>query len=286
MAASAILQPLRPETMLRHTFEEHKILSDEIHRVALEQAYQHVLSKLDTPHKAASGKQLLRGDMGKGAHPASILEAGQGAISSLEMEVEELGAQLDDVRKRVPAELAAQLAQALQHCRPLLFADTAAEASGAVDAVAGTRAHEDDILTSETHQAGEYPEGNQRLACHQDPGTASNAQDANLSAMMTLIKEPAPAVAALSPAPAALQSHLVAVAAQMPALRARLEETAARLQSLLETAPTEDVAGPSQAAPPGGKQQSSAGKCWLMSHLQSSKACQRYSKRRRMLTAR
>lgn len=38
-------------------------------------------------------------------------------------QVTSLGAQLDDVRQRVPAELAAQLAQALQHCRPLLFAN-------------------------------------------------------------------------------------------------------------------------------------------------------------------
>lgn len=36
-------------------------------------------------------------------------------------QVASLGVQLDDVRQRVPAELAAQLAQALQHCRPLLF---------------------------------------------------------------------------------------------------------------------------------------------------------------------
>ena len=42
-----------------------------------------------------------------------------------------LGAQLDDVRQWVPAELATQLASALQDCRPLLFADSAAAAAAA-----------------------------------------------------------------------------------------------------------------------------------------------------------
>ena len=50
------------------------------------------------------------------------------------LQVATLAAELDTARQHVPTELAAQLAQALQHCRPLLSAP---------DVVAGTSKAQD-----------------------------------------------------------------------------------------------------------------------------------------------
>ena len=88
--------------------------------------------------KTVSQMDLLKNVAAPCTAEARMINLKQGnMVMWWQAQVASLGVQLDDVRQRVPAEMAAQLAQALQHCRPLLFATPGATVSTAAPTCPG-----------------------------------------------------------------------------------------------------------------------------------------------------